>query len=256
VLGTLSGYSIGYRAATWSTSLANPEVQRRMLSLPGVGRAMAREAWRRVLLEPVVMARESDADRFASVRGMQRIYSNFFRLALNDSDSFIPKEIARLDSTGHGREARVMANFVATVRRAAQDTCDLTSSDFTAVEAWASLLDRHGHWAANAMPADREERLRYLGTLTYYGLAPERDDEKRIWMGPRLLVREGDLDGFVADDIPLTGVGCPVVWREWLRPNRATMDADAWPATWMRQSPQFSDAVQFGREVARKLEGK
>jgi hypothetical protein len=256
VLGTLSGYSIGYRAATWSTSLANPEVQDRILTLPGLGRAITREAWRRVLLEPVVMARESDADRFASVRGMQRIYSNFFRLALADSDRFIPQEAARLDSLGRDREARTMLAFVASVRRAEQDTCNLTSADFNAVEDWASLLDRRGHWAAQAMPAGREDRLRYLGTLTYYGLAPEPENERRIWMGPRLLVREGEMEGFVADDIPLTGVGCPVAWRDWLRRDTESMTADNWPAQWVRESPQLSDAVDLGRDVARRLQGK
>ena len=106
------------------------------------------------------------------------------------------------------------------------------------------------------MPADREDRLRYLGTLAYYGLAPESQDERRIWMGPRLLVREGDMEGFVADDIPLTGVGCPVAWREWLRPGPGTVSADTWPASWMRESRQLSDAVDLGRDVARKLQGK
>jgi len=255
VLGTLSGYSIGYRAATWSTSLANPAVQERILTLPDVGRAITREAWRRVLLEPVVMAQESDADRFASVRGMQRIYSNFFRLALSDSDRFIPQEEARLDSLGRAREARTMMAFVASVRRASQDTCYLTSADFSAVEEWASLLDRRGHWAAEAMPANREDRLRYLGTLTYYGLAPEAGEERRIWMGPRLLVREGDMEGFVADDIPLTGVGCPVAWRDWLRRGNGTLSADTWPGQWVRESRQLSDAVDLGRDVARRLQG-
>ena len=255
VLGTLSGYSIGYRAATWSTSLANPRVQERILELPGIGRVIAREAWRRVLLEPVVMARESDADRFAAARGMQRIYSNFFRLALADSDQFIPQEAARLDSLGRSRDAQTMRTFVAAVHHAEKDTCNLTSEDFNAIEAWASLLDHEGHWAAGAAPATREERVRYYGTLAYYGLTPPEQDEKRIWMGPRLLVREGDMDGFVADDIPLTGVGCPIAWREWVRRNPEAMSANTWAAQWIRESRQLSDAVDFGRDVARKLQG-
>jgi hypothetical protein len=255
VLGTLSGYSIGYRAATWSTSLANPEVQHRVLAMPAIGRVLTREAWRRVMLEPVVMARESDADRFASVRGMQRIYSNFFRLALADSDQFIPREAARLDSLGRTRDAHIMRAYVNAVRRAERDTCVLTSADFNAVENWASLLDRRGHWAAGAAPSEREDRVRYFGTLTYYGLEPSRQDEKRIWMGPRLLVREGDMEGFVADDIPLTGVGCPIAWRDWLRRPDGTMSASAWTTQWVRESRQLSDAVDFGRDVARRLQG-
>jgi hypothetical protein len=256
ILGTLSGYSVGYRVATWSTSLANPAVQRRVLAYPGIGRILAREAWRRVLLEPVVMARESDADRFASVRGMQRIYTNFFRLALSDSDRFIPQEAARLDSLGRDRDARTMLAFAESARRAGQDTCDLTSGDFRAIEDWASLLDRRGHWAAGATPAAGEDRMRYLGTLAWYGLAPAPANEHRIWMGPRLLVREGDMEGFVADDIPLTGVGCPIAWREWLRRGDGTLTANTWAAQWVRQSRELTDAVDFGRDVARKLQGQ
>ena len=243
VLGTLSGYSVGYRAATWSTSLANPAVQKHVLAIPGIGHMITREAWRRVLLEPVLMARESDADRFASVRGMQRVYTNFFRLALSDSDGFIPQEAARLDSLGRRRDARTMQAFALSVQRAAQDTCDLTSGDFRAIEDWASLLDQRGHWAAGAMPVMREDRMRYVGTLTWYGLAPASPNEHRIWMGPRLLVREGDMEGFVADDLPLTGVGCPISWREWLRRGNDTMSASTWTAQWMRESREVSRTV-------------
>ena len=255
VLGTLSGYSVGYRAATWSTSLANPAVQKHVLAIPGMGHMITREAWRRVLLEPVLMARESDADRFASVRGMQRVYTNFFRLALSDSDRFIPQEAARLDSLGRKRDAHIMLAFAEAVRRATQDSCDLASSDFCAIEDWASLLDHRGHWAAGAAPALREDRMRYYGTLTWYGLAPAPANERRIWMGPRLLVREGEMEGFVADDIPLTGVGCPIAWREWLRRDNGTLSANTWTAQWMRDSRQVSQAVDFGRDLARKLQG-
>jgi len=255
VLGTLSGYSIGYRAATWSTSLANPAVQRHVLAIPNMGRAIAREAWRRVLLEPVVMTRESDADRFAAVRGMQRLYTNFFRLALADSDRFIPQEATRLDSLGRGRDARVMLAFAESVRRAASDS-QLTSTDFRAIEDWASLLDRRGHWSRGATPQPREERMRYYGTLAWYGLAPTSSDEQRIWMGPRFLVREGDMEGFVADELPMTGVGCPVAWRNWLRRDNGTLAGNTWTAQWVRESRQVAQAVDFGREVARRLQGR
>ena len=256
VLGMLSGYSIGYRAATWSSSLSNPAVQERVLAMPGIGRLIAREAWRRVLLEPVVMNPESDATRFASARGMQRVYTNFFRLALADSDQFIPQEAARLDSLGRTRDARVMLAFAQAVRRAAQDTSDLANSDFCAVEDWASLLDRRGHWSRGATPPLREDRMRYLGTLAWYGVAPSSPDEHRIWMGPRLLVREGEAEGFVADDIPLTGVGCPIAWRGWLRPERSALGANTWTAQWMRESRQVAQAVDFTRDVARRLHGR
>jgi len=141
------------------------------------------------------------------------------------------------------------------VKRAAQDTCDLTSSDFCAIEDWASLLDRRGHWSAGAAPAMREDRMRYYGTLTWYGLAPAPANERRIWMGPRLLVREGEMEGFVADDIPLTGVGCPIAWREWLRRDNGSMSANTWTAQWMRDSRQVAQAVDFGRDIARRLQG-
>ena len=255
ILGTLSGYSIGYRAATWSSSLSNPAMQRRVLAVPGIGKVIAREAWRRVLLEPVVMAREGDADKFATVRGMQRIYTNFFRLALNDSDSFIPHEAARLDSVGRSRDARVMRAFAQSVKRGSEDKVNLTSADFCAIEDWASLLDRRGHWSRGVAPASREERMRYYGTLTWYGIAPPLQDETRIWMGPRLLVREGDMEGFVADEIPLTGVGCPIAWRPWLRPNHSPMGSNTWAAQWVRESRQLAQAVDFTRDVARRLHG-
>ncbi len=254
VVGTLSGYSIGYRVATWSGSLSNPVMQRRVLAIPGIGKVVAREAWRRVLLEPVVMAREGDADKFATVRGVQRIYTNFFRLALNDSDSFIPHEAARLDSIGRRREAHVMRAFAQSVKHADEDRV-LTSADFCSIEDWASLLDRRGHWARGAAPASREDRMRYYGTLTWYGIAPPQGDETRIWMGPRLLVREGEMEGFVADEIPLTGVGCPIAWRPWLRPDHSAMGANTWAAQWVRESRQLAQAMDFTREVARRLHG-
>ncbi len=256
VLGMLSGYSIGYRLATWSSSLSNPKVQERVLATPGIRRVIAREAWRRVLLEPVLMSDESDAGRFASVRGTQRIFANFFKLALSDSNGFIPHEAARLDSAGRFRESRVMLAFAQAVRRAAQDTCDLTSSDFGAIEDWASLLDRRGHWAYAAIPPLGENRMRYYGTLSWYGLAPAGPDERRIWVGPRLLVRTGDVEGFVADEIPMTPVGCPVAWREWRLRDTMNMSANAWTAQWMGEWRQFAPVFDLGRGIARTLGGK
>ncbi|HEV2106293.1 MAG TPA: hypothetical protein VGU27_11255 [Candidatus Eisenbacteria bacterium] len=254
VLGTLSGYAIGYRAAMWSRSLANPAVQERMLATPGLGRALAHEAWRRVLLEPVVMANESDAGRFVALHGSQRLYTNFFRLALNDSDAFIPREAARLDSAGHPAEANAMRAFARAVGRAAQDTCVLRSADFDAVEAWASLLSR-GHWAEGTIPHEGAERLAYLGTLEWYGLAPEPADERRIWMGPRLLVREGDSDGYVADDIPRTAAGCPRAWTGW-RTGAGTAGAVGWSGQWIGSAPQLAPVIELGRSLAGRLLGR
>ena len=251
VVGTLSGYSIGYRMATWSSSLSNPAVQERVLNTPAIGRVIAREAWRRVLLEPVVMGYESDAVRFASVRGTQRIYTNFFRIALDDSNAFIPHEVARLDSAGSIRESLAMSAFARAVSRAAQDSCDLASADFTAIEDWASLLDRYGHWAHGATPKRGDERRQYFGTLAWYGLAPATADEDRIWIGPRLLVRVGENEGFVADEIPSNRLGCPIAWREWLLDDNMHLSANTWTAQWMGELRQFAPIVKLGRGIVR-----
>jgi hypothetical protein len=256
VLGTLSGYSVGYRAATWTRSLSNPTVQKRVLSTQGVGRMIAREAWRRVLLEPVIMAHESDPERFAETRGTQRIYTNFFKLALNDSNRFIPFEAARLDSAGHSREARLMLAYARAVDRAAQDTCHLDSEDFQAVENWASLLDQRGHWAVGApgaIPPPGSDRMRYYGTLAYYGLAPTADNEARVWVGPRVLIREGDTEGYVSDEIPRIAVGCPLTWHDWLKHDTTGLSGQEWTAQWMRESRELAQFVDFGRDVLGRL---
>jgi hypothetical protein len=255
VLSTLSGYSIGYRLATWGASLSNPAVQDRMLATPGLGRMVAREAWRRVLLEPVVTADESDARRFAAVHGTHRIYTNFFKLALNDSNGFIRSEAARLDSAGQVRESRAMVAFAEAVHRAAQDTCALVSSDFDAIEDWASLLSRHGHWARGVTPSRGEERMRYFGMLAWYGLAPPTPDERRLWVGPRVLVHEGEMEGFVTDDIPLVAVACPMAWQPWLNGQGVVSSTSAWTAQYLGASREFAPVVDLGRGIVRRLRG-
>lgn len=235
-IGTLSGYSIGYRLASWSHSLQSRSVQERVLATPGLGRRIAREAWRRVLLEPLVTGAEDDAQRFAATAATQRIYTNFFRLALNDSDGFIPREAERLASLGHAGESRAMLAFAAAVHRAQVDA-PVTSGDFDAVERWASLLVRRGHWATGAIPPPGEERSRYLGTLAWYGVAPPSPGSNRIWIGPRLLVREGDIEGFVTDDVPATGVGCPAGWRTEI--DRPTSGTSAWATAWLADHSEF-----------------
>lgn len=234
-LGTLSGYSVGYRLGIWNSSLRSRAVQERVLATPGLGRAVAREAWRRVLLEPLVMGAEDDAQRFAAISATQRIYTNFFRLALSDSDGFIPREAERLARLGHAYESRTMLAFADAAHRAQQDA-PVTSADFDAVERWASLLLRRGHWAAGAIPPAGEERARYLGTLAWYGVAPPGPELVRIWVGPRMLVREGDTEGFVADEIPATGVGCPIAWRPELEQASST---SAWTTAWLADHPEF-----------------
>jgi len=245
-LGILTGYSVGYRLGTWQGSLSNHAVQERVLATPGLGRTIAREGWRRVLLEPVVMADEDDAARFAAVQGTHRLYANFFRLALNDSDGFIPREAERLAGLGRTSEAQAMLGFLAAVRHAAEDSVHLGSADFAAVERWASLLDRRGHWAQAAIPPPGEQRVRYLGTLAWYGLAPPSDVD-RVWVGPRMLVRTGDTRGFVADEIPNTGVGSPIAWRERLHEERTGTNAMA--NAWLSDRPEFVALATFGRRT-------
>ena len=250
-LGILSGYSVGYRLGTWNGSLSSRAVQERVLGTPELGRTLAREAWRRVLLEPAVMADENDAARFAAVAGTQRLYAGFFRTALNDSDGFIPREAARLERAGRAGESRTMLAFASAVRRAALDSVHLTSVDFAAVERWASLLDRRGHWAQGTFPPAGEERVQLLGTLAWYGLAPPPAEVSRVWIGPRLLVREGETEGFVTDEIPGTGVGCPIAWRDRLREEHT--GATAMANAWMADRPEFVALAALGRRTAASL---
>jgi len=250
VLGTLSGYSVGYRLATWSRTLANPQVQERILASRGIGRMVAREGWRRVLLEPVLMGNESEASRFAALHGTQSLYTNFFRLALSDSDGFIPREAERLDSTGHAPVARTMMAFTSAVARAAKDSVSLESSDFAAIENWASLLDRRGHWASGTIPPRGVERMKYLGTLAWYGVEPASADQRRIWVGPRMLVREGDTDGFVTDDLTSMPPGCPQAWKPWMNGQITGGAGNAWQGQWLGSSREFAPVFEMARGIA------
>ena len=253
VLGTLTGYSIGFRFATWSTSLSNPQVQDRVVETPGIGRTIAREAWRRVLLEPALLADESDAHAFQRMYNVQRIYARFTRLALADSDGFIPREIARLDSAGRHGDARLMRSFVDAVRRAAADSVALGSPDFRAVENWASLLDVRGHWANGLKLRPGEERMRYFGELAWYGLAPVSDEDRRVWVGPRVLVREGDDEGFIVDELAGSELACPVVWRERMHDEQGVAGMSTWTADWTGGRPEFAPVVAIGRALTRKI---
>ena len=252
VLGILSGYSVGYRLGTWSTSLRSHAVQERVLSTPNLGRVITREAWRRVLLEPVVMTGEDDATRFAAVTGTQRLYANFLRVALADSNGFISREAERLAGLGRVQESCAMVAFAEAVRRAAIDSTHLANADFEAIEQWAALLDRNGHWARGAIPPPGKERMELLGTLAWYGLAPPARHVDRVWVGPRMLVRTGGMEGFVADEVPGTGVGCPISWRAHLRDERTGASANA--NAWLADRPEFAALVAFGRRIVGELE--
>jgi hypothetical protein len=233
VLGVLSGYSIGFRIGTWEGSLANPRMQARLLASPGIEQAITMEAWRRVLLEPVLMGDEANADAFGSIQEKQRVYANFFRLALHDTNSFIPREAARLAEAGEEQYSRAMLGFASAIARARSDSFAINSRDFRAIEVWAGMLYGRGHWAARVGRTQGDERTMYLGALSYYGLAPTGPDENRIWIGPRVLVKCGDVEGFVTDDIPATALGCPVSWRSRLMPEYAGAGGSP-PETWAR----------------------
>jgi hypothetical protein len=252
VVGILSGYSLGYRLATWNSSLSNPATQERILASPDIRRAIAREAWRRVLLEPVVMGDESDRRAFAAAQGNQRVYVNLFKLALRDSDGFIPREAERIATAGKPEVAQAMLAFARSVTRAAADS-ELTSADFRAVEDWASLLDGRGHWANAVAPRQGVERIQYLGVLAYYGLAPTDPDERRIWVGPRVLVRDGDVEGFVTDEIASSDVACPAAWRTQASTDSLSYGMSAWTAQWVGSRPELATLVSMGRQFVRKL---
>ncbi len=232
VLGVLSGYSIGFRIGTWEGTLSNPRMQERLLGTPGIERLITHEAWRRVLLEPVLMG-EANADAFGSIQEKQRVYANFYRLALHDTNGFIPREAGRLAQAGEDQYSRAMLGFSATIARAQEGSFELRSRDFRAIEVWAGMLYGRGHWAARVATAQGDERSMYLGALAYYGLAPTGPDENRIWIGPRVLVKCGEVEGFVTDDIPATSLGCPVSWRSRLMPGYAA-DGGTPPETWAR----------------------
>lgn len=255
-VGILSGYSVGYRLATWESSLSSRSVQERLLASPGIARLVEREAWRRVALEPAMVFADKDASRFAEVNGRQRLYAAFFKVALNDSNGFIPYEVTRLESAGAHQASRAMGAFADAVRHAASDSSELTNADFRAVEEWASLLDRRGHWAAGSLPPAGEERIRYLGLLSWYGLAPESPDRRRLWVGPRLLVRNGGEEGFVADALPQIAAACPEGWRTWMQPAGTPLASNSWTARWMGEARQFAPVVELGKRAVRLVSGE
>jgi hypothetical protein len=142
-----------------------------------------------------------------------------------------------------------MLAFADAVQHASVDSLHLSSADFAAVERWASLVMRRGHWAYGAMPPAGEERARYLGMLAWYGVAPPAPDADRVWVGPRVLVREGDTEGFVTDEIPATEVGCPIGWRTLLRDQETNTNELA--SAWLSDHPEFAALATFADRIGR-----
>ena len=252
VLGVLSGYSIGFRIGTWEGSLCNPRMQDQLVQTPGIDRLITLEAWRRVLLEPVLMGDEANADAFGSIQEKQRVYASFYRLALRDTNRFIPREAARLARAGEAQYARAMQGYAEALARAQDDDAGLTSRDFRAIEVWATMLYGRGHWAARVGPVEGDDRSMYLGALAYYGLAPNGPDASRIWIGPRVLVKCGEVEGFVTDDIPATALGCPVSWRSRLLPDY-TGEEGTPSETWARYGVIGSQLQPALRSLDRML---
>ena len=93
----------------------------------------------------------------------------------------------------------------------------------------------------------------YYGALAWYGLAPAAPGTRRIWVGPRVLVREGEIEGFVADDVLKTETGCPYVWRDALRTDSDGIGVSAWSAEWTANRPEFAPLVSIGQRVAKQL---
>ena len=249
-IGIVSGYSVGHNLATWGRSLSSPAIQEELLSRPNFGRSITREAWRRVAIEPALVFDEKDPARFAATNARQRLYTNFLKIAVRDPDGFIPYEAARLDSAGAVREAHAMRAFAAAVERASEDSVHLTSADFSAVEEWASLIDRRGHWAVGTIPSSGIGRIQCLGALAWYGLAPESDERRRVWVGPRLLLDAGERQAFIADEIPEIATACPVAWHDWMKPDDTHLGAFAFTARWMRDVRRWMPNLRPAASVA------
>jgi len=253
LLGLFSGYSVGYRLGQWEASIANPRVQHRLLAMPGIERAITREAWRRVLLEPAFMSSQPDAPTFGTVLDQQRLYNRFYLLALEDTSGFVRHEAGRLMANGQPEYARAMLSFVAAVQRANTDSISLTSHDFRAVEVWASMLFSRGHWANYVADTTDDARFRYLGALAHYNLSPPEGPSssgrhaRQVWVGPRALVTVDGEEGYVSDEIPATRVGCPLGWKPWLLPGESDADRNYFAIRWVK--PPGAEFLQVAKAL-------
>jgi hypothetical protein len=260
LLGLMSGYSVGYRLGLWEGSLANPHVQQLLLKSPGIARTITREAWRRVLLEPAFMSSQPDAGTFATVLEQQRLYNRFFLLALEDTSGFVAAEAARLDGSGQHEYAQAMTAFATAVGRAKNDSTALTSRDFRAIETWAGMLFSRGHWARFMRDTTADARYRYLGVLAHYNLSPPEGPSssgrhaRQVWVGPRALVTVDGDDGYVADEIPSSALGCPASWKPYLMPGKSESERNLFAVRWV--SPPGAEFLQVAtalRNVALRV---
>jgi hypothetical protein len=143
-----------------------------------------------------------------------------------------------------------MRAFAAAVERASEDTVHLASADFSAVEEWASLIDRRGHWAVGTVPSSGISRIQCLGALAWYGLAPESVEPRRVWVGPRLLLDAGERQAFISDEIPEIATACPLAWHDWMKPDETHLGAFAFTARWMRDVRHWMPNLRTAASVA------
>jgi hypothetical protein len=165
----------------------------------------------------------------------------------------VAEEAARLDGAGQHEYAQAMRAFVAAVGHARSDSTALSSRDFRAIETWAGMLFSRGHWAHYLSDTTVDARYRYLGALAHYNLSPPEGPSssgrhaRQVWVGPRALVTvEGD-DGYVADEIPATALGCPVSWKPFLLPGASDSERNLFAVRWV--NPPGSEFLQVAKAL-------
>jgi hypothetical protein len=87
--------------------------------------------------------------------------------------------------------------------------------------------------------------------LAWYGVAPPAPEADRVWVGPRLLVRDGASEGFVADELAASDVACPIAWRALVLEQKTGTDAIA--SAWLSDHPEFTALPGIARRVAGAL---
>ena len=149
---TLSGYYRLPPRHTWAARCRTRRC-RSGYSRCGMDRVIAHEAWRRVLLEPVLMGDERRRALRRDARHATAIHQLLPARAERQRRLHPREGAARLArSSARARAMRVRHRG----QRAAQDTIDLRSSDFSAIEGVGESADHRGHWS----PARRHRRAK------------------------------------------------------------------------------------------------
>jgi hypothetical protein len=156
-------------------------------------------------------------------------------------------------AAGQPEYSRAMTSFVHAVHRANTDSVTLTSQDFRAIEAWASMLFSRGHWANYVADTTDDARFRYLGVLAHYNLAPPEGPSssgrhaRQVWVGPRALVKIDGEEGYICDEIPATKLGCPVGWKPFLMPGGRDAERNYFAIRWVK--PPGAEFLQVARAL-------